>query len=153
MESKPMPTEEKSNKSTSTSTSTNKKSRGQFYTTHSAYILDGFPAPPSDVMRIVEPFAGKGDLMDWIKINSSNSSNSANETILAGKSKGKSKSNSATSTVVLGPVIEAYDIEPKRAGIQKRDTLANPPDYSDAWIITNPPYLARNKSAKDNKDV
>ena len=76
MESKPMPTEEKSNKSTSTST--NKKSRGQFYTTHSAYILDGFPAPPSDVGRIVEPFAGKGDLMDWIKSNSSNSSNSSN---------------------------------------------------------------------------
>ena len=110
-----MPTEEKSNKSTSTST--NKKSRGQFYTTHSAYILDGFPAPPSDVGRIVEPFAGKGDLMDWIKSNSSNSSNSSNATTITA---GKSKSNSAASTVVPVPVIEAYDIEPKRAG---RDSL------------------------------
>ena len=30
----------------------------------------------------------------------------------------------------------------------KRDTLLNPPDYTNKWIITNPPYLAKNK-AKD----
>lgn len=40
---------------------------------------------------------------------------------------------------------ETYDIE------TGRDSLKNPPDYRDKWVITNPPYLARNK-AKD-KDI
>jgi hypothetical protein len=103
------------------STSTNKKNRGQFYTTNSAYILEGFSPPPSDIRCIVEPFAGKGDLIDWVR----NSGCQAH--------------------------IEAFDIEPKRADIQKRDTLTNPPDYSNSWIITNPPYLARNKS--ESKEI
>jgi hypothetical protein len=99
---------------------TNKKTHGQFYTTNVAYILDGFPPPPNDCRCIIEPFAGKGDLLDWVQ---------------------------QTSGECTLP-IEAYDIEPKRPDIQPRDTLADPPDYSDAWILTNPPYLARNKSKK-----
>jgi hypothetical protein len=95
----------------------NKKKRGQFYTTQSSYILEGFPPPPRDVPCIVEPFAGKGDLIDWVRASGSKV-----------------------------PVV-AYDIEPKRRDIQLRDTLADPPDYENAWIITNPPYLARNKSS------
>ena len=39
-----------------------------------------------------------------------------------------------------------YDIEPKKPFIIKRDTIKNPPDYSGLFIITNPPYLARNKT-------
>jgi hypothetical protein len=31
--------------------------------------------------------------------------------------------------------------------IYERDTILNPPVYTDAFILTNPPYLARNKSA------
>lgn len=46
--------------------------------------------------------------------------------------------------------IESYDIEPKHSNIIKRDTLNNPPNYNDKFIVTNPPYLARNKS-KDKK--
>ena len=42
--------------------------------------------------------------------------------------------------------IEAYDIEPKYPIAIQQDTLLNPPDYKDAWVITNPPFLARNKS-------
>lgn len=42
--------------------------------------------------------------------------------------------------------IELYDIDPKKDCIVKRDTLLNPPDYTDRFILTNPPYLARNKS-------
>ena len=96
----------------------NKKDRGQFYTTNSSYILDGFPLPPADIRCIVEPFAGKGDLIEWVK--------------QAG---------------CTAP-IEAFDIEPKYQGVQKQDTLITPPDYNNSWIITNPPYLARNKSEK-----
>ena len=99
----------------------NKKNRGQFYTTNSSYILEGLAVPSNDIRRIIEPFAGKGDLIEWVKKNWNISD------------------------------IEAYDIEPKGVGIKKRDTLTNPPDYKDSWIITNPPYLARNKS--ENKDI
>ncbi len=99
----------------------NKKNRGQFYTTNSSYILDGFPLPPEDIRCIIEPFAGRGDLIEWVE-----------------------KSGCAS-------IIEAYDIEPKSENIMKRDTLINPPDYNNAWVITNPPYLARNKS--ENKYI
>lgn len=42
---------------------------------------------------------------------------------------------------------EKYDIEEKKDNIIQ-DTLINPPDYNNKWVITNPPYLAKNK-AKD----
>lgn len=42
--------------------------------------------------------------------------------------------------------IEYYDIEPKKDFIKHRDTLNNPPSYENKFILTNPPYLARNKS-------
>lgn len=90
-----------------------KKNRGQFYTTNCEYILDGFSIP-SHIKSIIEPFAGKGDLIDWVKDKNIS--------------------------------IKAYDIEPKKKGITKRDTLKNPPDYTNSFILTNPPYLARNKS-------
>lgn len=38
-----------------------------------------------------------------------------------------------------------YDIQPQE-GVEQRDTLLNPPDYKDKWVITNPPYLAKNKT-------
>lgn len=81
---------------------------GQFYTVNHEYILKGFDKPDG---LIIEPFAGKGDLIDWI---------------------GKEG-------------VEAYDIEPKRGDIIQRDTLTDPPNYENKWVITNPPYLARNK--------
>ncbi|MHB2028550.1 MAG: Eco57I restriction-modification methylase domain-containing protein [Acidimicrobiales bacterium] len=43
--------------------------------------------------------------------------------------------------------IEKYDIAPQKEDIIKRDTLADPPDYKGSFVITNPPYLARNKAA------
>jgi hypothetical protein len=42
--------------------------------------------------------------------------------------------------------IECYDIDPKKDHIVQKDTLSNPPDYTNKFIITNPPYLARNKA-------
>jgi hypothetical protein len=93
-----------------------KKLKGQFYTINSAYILDGLDTPPPGARCIIEPFAGKGDLIDWLPAHTL--------------------------------PVELYDIDPKKEGITKRDTLLNPPNYTDAWILTNPPYLARNKCAK-----
>ena len=90
-----------------------KKNKGQFYTINSSYILDGLALPPNGV-EIIEPFAGKGDLIDWLRLT-------------------------------YDGYIEAYDIEPKKEYIHMRDTLLDPPVYKDKWILTNPPYLARNK--------
>lgn len=42
--------------------------------------------------------------------------------------------------------LEIYDIDPKIPNTIKQDTLKNPPDYNNKFILTNPPYLARNKS-------
>ena len=41
--------------------------------------------------------------------------------------------------------IECYDIDPKIDCIQQ-DTLLIPPDYTGKFVLTNPPYLARNKN-------
>lgn len=90
-------------------------SQGQFYTTNCSYILANLKGPPSDARCVIEPFAGKGDLLLWVAPQ--------------------------LSTLTL----EAYDIDPKCSAASQRDTLRNPPDYKDAWILTNPPYLARNK--------
>jgi hypothetical protein len=95
--------------------SNNKKKLGQFYTTNYEYILQAMSIPDS-ITNIIEPFAGNGDLVGFIKKNSSDCN------------------------------VECYDIDPKKDYITKRDTLKNPPNYKDKYVITNPPYLARNKS-------
>lgn len=41
---------------------------------------------------------------------------------------------------------EKYDIEDVGDNIVQ-DTLKNPPSYCNKWVITNPPYLAKNKAA------
>ena len=87
-----------------------KQLRGQFYTTKYEYILEGFSKPPA--CTVIEPFAGKGDLLRWLDGDYT---------------------------------IEAYDIEPKAETVVQRDTLRNPPVYTEKWVLTNPPYLARNK--------
>ena len=45
--------------------------------------------------------------------------------------------------------IELYDIDPKKKCITERDTLKNSPDYTDKFVLTNPPYLAKNKHKGD----
>lgn len=88
-----------------------KKELGQFMTTNWQHILDGMTIP--DDVQIIEPFAGKCDLLKFVK-------------------------NCHKS-------IECYDIDPIDK-VKKRDSLLNPPSYKDKFVLTNPPYLARNKS-------
>jgi len=55
-------------------------------------------------------------------------------------------------TVIKNKIqIDCYDIEPKKEFIIKKDTIQEPPNYNNTFIITNPPYLARNKSK--NKEL
>ena len=93
-----------------------KQKLGQFYTTNYEYILQGLNIPPK-VKTIIEPFAGNGDLLQFIPESD----------------KDKYK-------------LECFDIDPKQDYIIKRDTIANPPEYSGKFLLSNPPYLARNKS-------
>jgi hypothetical protein len=95
-----------------------KQSLGQFYTTNYDYILQNMKIP-SGISTIVEPFVGKGDLLKFINLNKY--------------------------------TIECYDIDPQtnaKFKTIKQDTLMKPPKYNDKFILTNPPYLARNKSKK-----
>ena len=92
---------------------------GQFYTTNQEYILQGMNIP-NNIKNIIEPFTGKGDLITFIE-------------------KEQKKNN-------VKYIIECYDIEPKKNYIIKKDTIKNPPNYKNKYLITNPPYLARNKS-------
>ena len=42
--------------------------------------------------------------------------------------------------------VELYDIDPKIDETVKCDTILNPPSYDGKYVITNPPYLAKNKN-------
>lgn len=42
--------------------------------------------------------------------------------------------------------VVGYDIDPKNQRIEVRDTLTNPLNYANKAVITNPPFLAKNKS-------
>lgn len=94
-----------------------KQKLGQFMTTNYKYILQNLFIP-DDVKNIIEPFCGNGDLLNFVK----------------DKDKDKDKY-----------IIESYDIEPKKEFIIQRDTIKNPPDFTNKFLLTNPPYLARNK--------
>ncbi len=90
-----------------------KKTLGQYYTTNYKYILQNMTIP-KNVTKIIEPFVGNGDLLNFFNKEQYE--------------------------------IECYDIEPKNKYTKKRDTIKFPPDYNGKFVITNPPYLARNKS-------
>ena len=76
---------------------------------------------PTNIKDLIEPFAGEGDLLEYIE-----------------------KSDNKYNVIM-------YDIDPKKEDIIQRDTLLNPPEYNGRFVITNPPYLARNKS--ENKEI
>jgi hypothetical protein len=69
-----------------------------------------------DGVEIVEPFVGNGDLVGWIERNIKDYS------------------------------IQTYDIDPKIECSEVRDTLLAPPSYEGKYVITNPPFLAKNKN-------
>jgi hypothetical protein len=47
--------------------------------------------------------------------------------------------------------VAGYDVDPTKKKWTTQDTLATPPDYTDKWVIANPPYVALNKTK--NKDL
>lgn len=110
-----------------------KSELGQFYTTNYEYILSNMEIPKG-VDTIIEPFVGKGDLLKFIN-----------------NKKDERKKDKNTSEKKCQYNIEIYDIDPKIPNTIQRDTLTNPPDYTNKFILTNLPYLSRNKSK--NKEL
>lgn len=105
-----------------------KKALGQFFSTDAPRIFRGLEpaiaAGAAAAARVVEPFAGDGDLVRFVR------------------------GLAAADTRVL-----EFDVDPRRSETVRRDTLRDPPtaEYEDAFVITNPPFLARNKAA--DKDI
>jgi len=93
-----------------------KKLNGEFFSRNAGYILEGFQEFKMKDQDIIEPFTGVGSLVEWLKINE------------------------YTNNVIQ------YDITPRTVDTIQRDTLVYPPDYTNKWIVTNPPYIARNKN-------
>ena len=96
---------------------TKKSALGQFFTTNSDYILQRLVEvlPQDESLICVDPFAGNQDLLKWVKRHRH----------LAAR--------------------EAFDIDPKSEDVEQRDSLLNPPNLTGRWVVTNPPYLAKNK--------
>ena len=42
---------------------------------------------------------------------------------------------------------ETYDIDVKYKGVIHKNTLLDPPNYHNKYVITNPPYLSKNHSS------
>jgi|LakMenEpi03Aug12_release.lakeMendotaPanAssembly.Ray.scaffolds.fasta_scaffold227443_1 hypothetical protein len=49
--------------------------------------------------------------------------------------------------LIINNQFELYDIDPKIPNCEQRDTLKFPPNYKNKFVITNPPFLARNKNS------
>tara|TARA_Y100000389_G_scaffold187118_1_gene208203 strand:+ start:187 stop:1233 length:1047 start_codon:yes stop_codon:yes gene_type:complete len=94
-----------------------KQKFGQFFTTNYNHILQSLSIP-SNVNHIIEPFAGNKDLIKYLDENYPNREFK----------------------------IDCYDIDPKHDDIIMRDTLKDPPNFTGTYVLSNPPYLARNKS-------
>ena len=94
-----------------------KSELGQFYTSRWAKVLPGLKVPKRYV--VIEPFVGSGDLLNACSKDIS---------------------------------VELYDIAPPTESVKGtkvivRDTILHPPDYTGKFVLTNPPYIARNKSS------
>jgi len=98
-----------------------KKELGQFYTTNYSYILQDLDIF-NDSSKIIEPFTGNGDLLYYISEQTKKPISQVQQEV------------------------ECYDIDPKHPFIKRRDSLLDPPDYTNKIVLTNPPYLARNQS-------
>lgn len=93
-----------------------KQLKGQFFTSNATELLRGYEELVRG-KRVVDPFAGDWDLLNW------------------------ALENGATE-------IEGFDIDPQNAKTERRDSLLNPPDFQNRFLVSNPPYLSSNK----NKD-
>lgn len=105
---------------------TNDVSYTQHFTTQSDLIIGNLWNDLPDNIFAVEPYYGSGDLIK------------------------RQPENKIKQWEYYDIDITNCDPEEKHLVI-KQDTLLNPPDYQGKYVITNPPYLAKNKTI--NKTV
>lgn len=96
----------------------------QHFTTRSEYIIGNLWKDIPDGIEAVEPFYGSGDLIKFQPYGKVNE-------------------------------WEYYDMDlshcENKDDVVEQDTLLNPPCYRGKFVITNPPYLAKNKT--ENKET
>ena len=102
-------------------TTAQKRNLGQFFTTNSDYILQGFNQFVKD-KEIEDPFAGNQDLLSWAKINNCKK--------------------------FIGSDCDQKYIDNRKVFLN--DSINYPKNYK--FVCTNPPYLHKNKAAKEIKD-
>jgi len=100
---------------------THKRLNGQFFTTNSEHILQGFSKYIKN-KEVIDPFAGNRDLIIWAKNN-------------------KCKN-------ITGFDCDKNYVDNKE--VFYNDSINFPKDYN--FILTNPPYLHKNKATKEIKD-
>ncbi len=100
---------------------TEKRLNGQFFTTNSEYILQGFSKYIRN-KKVIDPFAGNKDLIIWAKEN-------------------KCKN-------ITGFDCDKNYVDNKE--VFYNDSINLPRNYN--FILTNPPYLHKNKATKEIKD-
>lgn len=98
-----------------------KKQLGQFFTTNSDYILQGFEKFVEN-KKITDPFAGNQDLFIWAKKNNCKK--------------------------IIGFDCDKNYVDNKK--VYYNDSINAPKKYK--FILTNPPYLHKNKADKKTKD-
>jgi hypothetical protein len=94
---------------------TGKQYNGQYFTTNAERILSGWENLVS-TKRCIDPFCGGYDLLDWCKSNGASS-------------------------------VEGYDIDLTNSDNRAtyRNSLIDVPDFTGKFLVSNPPFLARNK--------
>lgn len=102
-----------------------KRNLGKFYTENYEHIFKEMVLPNYQTTEFVEPFVGKGHLLLFLEKYYGIHRSSLN--------------------------IEYYDLESHIEHTVVQDTIQTPPNYEDKFVVTNPPFLARNKN--DKKDT
>jgi hypothetical protein len=97
-----------------------KKQLGKFYTEEYNYIFQDFLLPPHDSTHFMEPFVGKGHLLRFLE--------------------------NYYNLPLASLHIDYFDLEQHMEGTDIRDSIQTPPHYENTFILTNPPYLALNKT-------
>jgi hypothetical protein len=119
-------------------TTSSKSQLGQFYTTETSTIFQGLTIDSSlleKVKCIVEPFVGQGDLLHY----------------LVQQCGGVSIEKPIIANDISMTAETRHGLEKQFPGIQvyTRDLFRQPVDLKDSFVLTNPPFLAKNKATGD----
>lgn len=118
---------------------TSSKSRlGQFYTTETSIIFQGLTIERALLEKaecIIEPFVGQGDLLHYLAQQCSGAS--------------FKKPIIANDISMSEGIQQALENQFPEIQVYAQDLFCQPLDLKDSYLITNPPFLAKNKATGD----